>query len=61
MAAQTFAADAPAWAAQSAANLSTCGVLPAQAGLTDTLTRGEAAQLLCAALGLLDSRDTGWF
>ncbi|WP_300270247.1 Ig-like domain-containing protein [uncultured Flavonifractor sp.] len=59
--AQTFAADAPAWAAQSAANLSTCGVLPAEAGLTDTLTRGEAAQLLCAALDLLDSRDTGWF
>ncbi len=59
--AQTFAAGAPAWAAQSAANLSTCGVLPAEAGLTETLTRGEAAQLLCAALDLLDSRDTGWF
>ena len=59
--AQTFAADAPAWAAQSAANLSTCGVLPAEAGLTETLTRGEAAELLCAALDLLDSRDTGWF
>ena len=59
--AQTFAADAPAWAAQSAANLSTCGVLPADAGLTETLTRGEAAELLCAALDLLDSRDTGWF
>ena len=59
--AQTFAADAPAWAAQSAANLSTCGVLPADAGLTETLTRGEAAELLCAALDLMDSRDTGWF
>lgn len=54
-------ADAPAWAAQAAANLSTCGVLPSEAGLADTLTRGEAAQLLCAALDLLDSRDTGWF
>ena len=52
---------APAWAAQSAANLSTCGVLPEETGLADTLTRGEAAQLLCAALELLDSRDTGWF
>ena len=59
--AQTFAADAPAWAAQSAANLSTCGVLPSDAGLTETLNRGEAAQLLCGALELLDSRDTGWF
>lgn len=59
--AQTFAADAPAWAAQSAANLSTCGVLPADAGLSETLTRGEAAELLCAALDLMDSRDTGWF
>lgn len=59
--AQTFAADAPAWAAQSAANLSTCGVLPAEASLSETLTRGEAAELLCSALDLLDSRDTGWF
>ena len=59
--AQTFAADAPAWAAQSAANLSTCGVLPEDTGLTETLTRGEAAELLCAALDLMDSRDTGWF
>ena len=59
--AQTFAADAPAWAAQSAANLSTCGVLPADTGLTETLTRGEAAELLATALDLMDSRDTGWF
>lgn len=60
--AQTFAAaDTPAWAAQSAANLSTCGVLESNTGLGTELTRGEAAQLLCAALELLDSRDTGWF
>ena len=60
--AQTFAsADAPAWAAQSAANLSTCGVLDSGASLGTQLTRGEAAQLLCSALELLDSRDTGWF
>ena len=38
-----------------------CGVLPADTGLTETLTRGEAAELLCAALDLMDSRDTGWF
>ena len=59
--AQTFAPAAPAWAAQSAANLSTCGMLDAGADLSAPLTRGEAAQLLCSALELLDSRDTGWF
>ena len=60
--AQTFAAaDTPAWAAQSAANLSTCGVLETGEDLSTVLTRGEAAQLLCASLELLDSRDTGWF
>ena len=36
-------------------------LLAAEAGPTETLTRGEAAQPLCAALDLLDSRDTGWF
>lgn len=53
--------DAPAWAAQAAANLYTCGVLPEKTALSRTLTRGEAAQLLCAALDLMDSRETGWF
>ena len=60
--AQTFAAaDTPVWAAQSAANLSTCGVLDGADSLGSELTRGEAAQLLCSALELLDSRETGWF
>ncbi len=60
--AQTFAsADAPAWAAQSAANLSTCGMLDSGTSLGTQLTRGEAAQLLCAALEWMDSRETGWF
>ena len=60
--AQTFAsAGAPAWAAQSAANLSTCGMLDGAENLGAELARGQAAQLLCAALELLDSRDTGWF
>ena len=60
--AQTFAgSDTPVWAAQSAANLSTCGVLNGADSLSTQLTRGEAAQLLCGALELLDSRDTGWF
>ena len=59
--AQVFAPAAPAWAAQSAANLSTCGMLDAGGDLSAALTRGEAAQLICSALELLDSRDTGWF
>ena len=60
--AETWAAEGvPAWAAQSAANLATCGVLPADSTLESALTRGEAAQMLCSALELLDSRDTGWF
>ena len=59
--AQTFAPAAPAWAAQSAANLSTCGMLDDGEDLSAALTRGEAAQLICSALELLDSRDTGWF
>ena len=59
---QTFAAaGAPAWAAQSAANLSTCGMLDGGTSLGTQLTRGEAAQLLCAALEWMDSRETGWF
>ena len=59
--AQTFAPAAPAWAAQSAANLSTCGMLDDGEDLSAALTRGQAAELICSALELLDSRDTGWF
>ena len=51
----------PTWAAQSAANLATCGVLSLDGGLSTPLTRGEAAELLCGALELQDSRDGGWF
>lgn len=64
----TFASDAgvPAWASQSAANLQSCGVIrPDSAGtlsLSDTLTRGDAAELLCGALEVLDQRNSGgWF
>ena len=52
----------PAWASQSAANMETVSVLPAQADLTGTLTRAQAAQMLCAMQEVLDSReDSGWF
>jgi len=54
---------APSWALQSATNLAVCGVLKTNVdsalALDDTLTRGEAAQLLCAGLELLDNRDSG--
>ena len=53
-------AEAPVWAAQAAATLTTCGVLEG-GSLGDSLTRAEAAGLLRASLDLLDSRDTGWF
>lgn len=53
--------SAPAWASQSVANLSSCGVIPAGAVLAEPLTRAEAAVLLSGALDIIDSRDTGWF
>ena len=52
----------PVWASQSAANMETVSVLPAQADLNETLTRAQAAQMLCAMQEVLDSReDGGWF
>ncbi len=51
----------PVWAVQSAVNLERSGVLQtSETGalmLQDTLTRGDAAQMLCGALELLDSRQ----
>lgn len=63
VAASTTAEGAvPAWASQSAANMETVAVLPAQADLQSVLTRGQAAQMLSAAQDVLDSReDSGWF
>ena len=54
--------DTPTWAAQAVANLSSSGVLTSTEIISDPLTRGEAAQMLCGALELQDSRDSGgWF
>lgn len=50
----------PTWAYQSTANLAACGVLSnasTAASLSSTLTRGEMADLLCAALDFTESRD----
>lgn len=65
VAAQTFAVEAaPDWAEQSAANLLSCGVVAVDASgttisLSEPLTRGDAAQLLCGALELIEQRDSG--
>ena len=56
----------PAWAVQSAANLESCGVLTAGSagtlGLSEQLTRADAAEMILGALEVLDARDSGgWF
>ena len=56
---------APAWACQAAVNLETAGVLQTNAdgalALSEPLTRADAADLLCGALDVLESReDQGW-
>lgn len=53
----------PVWASQSAANLVTCGIMRSGGAggllLEESLNRGEAAEMLCSALELLDSRNSG--
>ena len=47
----------PAWAVQSAANVSACNLLPCGCSFLDeTLTRADAAELLCSAMELLSRR-----
>lgn len=47
----------PAWAAQSAANVSACGLLPDGCCFADeALTRGAAAELLCGAMDMIAMR-----
>ena len=66
---ETWYADselAPTWAYQSAVNLETAGILRTNSqgalALEDTLTRADAAQMLSAALDVIDARNaTGWF
>lgn len=53
--------EIPAWASQSVANLEALDVVAPGATLSDTLTRGEAAQMLSAALDVMDSRESSWF
>ena len=61
---ETMYADssiAPVWAAQAAANLQTCGILPTSGsvGLETQLTRGDAAEMVMGALDVLASRKSG--
>lgn len=57
-----FAPEAvPAWASQPAANLRAASVLTGSARMDASLTRGDAAQLLCAMLEYRDEQKTGWF
>ena len=47
----------PAWAAQSAANIASCGLLPYGCSFSDTaLTRAQAAEMLCAAMDVMAKR-----
>lgn len=59
---QNTMADAPVWCAQAAANLDSCGMLPASAALDQPLTRAQAAVMLSGALDVMEARDSGgWF
>ena len=55
--------ESPHWASQAAANLAAAGFTQSRtsAGLSDVLTRADAAQLLDDALAVLEQRqDSGW-
>ena len=46
----------PAWAAQSAANLETVSIIPANVQLTGTLSRSDAAMMLSAMMDVVENR-----
>ena len=59
-------AATPAWAYQSAVNLETVGIIRTDSAgalsMNSSLTRGDAAMILAAALELVESREaSGWF
>lgn len=47
---------APSWAAQAAANLTACNVISSFGAGSDALTRSEAADMLAAAMDLIEKR-----
>ena len=48
---------APAWAAQSVANLETVSVIPVGAQINDSVTRSDAALMLSAMLDVMETRE----
>lgn len=65
VAASSFGSSVPTWALQSAVNLQSIGVINASdmssTSISASINRGQAAELLCSALEVLDARkDTGW-
>ena len=53
----TISDDAlPVWAAQAASNLSACSIVNGSLSYPDSVTRAEAAEMLCSALELIDAR-----
>ena len=46
----------PSWAAQAAANLTACNVISSFGSGSDVLTRAEAADMLAAAMDLIEQR-----
>ena len=54
----SYDAIIPAWAVQSAANLSSCGITPDSLSLTDeTVSRAEAAEMICSAMAVVEARN----
>jgi len=54
----SMAGNAPAWAVRAAANMQAVDVVTLDAQFTESLTRGEAADMLSAMLDVLDSRES---
>lgn len=53
----SYSEAVPTWAMQSVANVSSCGALPYGCSFSDeTLSRGEAAEMLCAVMDILQLR-----
>lgn len=53
--------DLPVWAHQSVLNMQAMDVIPASVSLSSSLTRAQAAQMLCSMLDVLESREaSGW-
>lgn len=60
--AESFSGEnVPAWAVQSVANLSSVDVLSSNTDCSAKLNRAAAAEMLCAAMDLMESKNSGAF